>query len=911
MSGGGSTDFCLGDEQRKREAQELMDRIAASSLVKSGDGGVDALVSSRQLARKDRRPAKMAKSKPVREEKVEEEVQEEEQEREEEEEEMVEEPVEPMVEDDDEEALEEERELVAPVVAPEAPVAAPRADPQLSSLPPLSRPQDIALKRMELPVQQHEADVLGNVSTHDVIVVVAPTGSGKTTQLPQWLLEYGYRSLGMIAVTQPRKLACRMVSSRIAAETGLRWGDEIGYHTRHDKHYDHWDTCKVLLCTDGLLLAAARTDQLLQRYSVIVVDEAHERTLHTDVLLGLLSRVVVMRRQRWQAGGSVPPLKVVIMSATLDIDPLASLFTPKPCVMELPGRQYAVTTHHLLRTPTDLTGALEAAVKAVRKIVSQLPRGCILVFVPGKREIQWMIGKLTSELAHVEAVVDLLPLFAGQSQEMQQLPFEEAREHGWKIVVATNIAECSLTIPDARYVVDTGYTRSQLHDGVFVTQPCSQASANQRTGRAGRTREGHCYRMYSSAFYQYHMSAYEVPAALRVAPEELLMQMLALGVSRPVNFPLPSSPGSHALMDAARRLHTLGLLTSSSMPLQLTVLGTRAMKLPITPAQARFVLTSSHVRLASLICGVWSAQQLLPAGMVSGKQQRDLGDDQLDEKQRWWKKMRTQCDVMSVVEKLESGEDITPAHRTALVLAGQIVRMLEQSPDEPMPRSLVPTLQALLGACPWTLCRRDGKKYISLMDEQPVYLHPTHCSREFAQARHSWIACLSFLTLSERRYAVYPFHVQPQWLFDVLPGANLVDYSRVDEASATFDEQLGCVVAECSPRYGPLGSALPLQRIPFKNGAVFAKLLLTGEAGISSLAALSSSLRISALSLLTPPFPETCTRLLKVMERVHNMADLAAINRDTLLDAVLPFYVPAARPAARTAWTNLFQTNNQ
>lgn len=171
----------------------------------------------------------------------------------------------------------------------------------------------------------------------------------------------------MIAVTQPRKLACRMVSSRIAFETGLPWGTEVGYHTRHDKHYEHWDTCRIVLCTDGLLLAAARTDQLLQRYSVVVVrfvaqgkrrayhanvaqvDEAHERTLHTDVLLGLLSRVVVLRRQRWEAGGSIPPLKVVIMSATLDVDPLTALFRPEPRVCKLEGRQYPVTIHHALR----------------------------------------------------------------------------------------------------------------------------------------------------------------------------------------------------------------------------------------------------------------------------------------------------------------------------------------------------------------------------------------------------------------------------------------------------------------------------------------------------------------------------------------------------------------------------------
>jgi HrpA-like RNA helicase len=234
------------------------------------------------------------------------------------------------------------------------------------------------------------------------------------------------------------------------------------------------------------------------------------------------------------------------MSATLDVEPLLSLFQPAPRIMQLEGRQYPVTIHHLLRTPLDLAGALDAAVGAVRKIVESLPRGCILVFVPGNREIQWLISELQRALERVHDVVDLLPLYAGQSQEAQQLPFNEARENAWKIVVATNVAECSLTIPDARYVVDTGYARSQLHDGVFVTQPCSQASANQRTGRAGRTREGHCYRMYSSAFYVHHMEPHDVPHALRVPPEELLMQLLALGVGRPVTFPLPSAPAGMA-----------------------------------------------------------------------------------------------------------------------------------------------------------------------------------------------------------------------------------------------------------------------------------------------------------------------------------------------------------------------------
>jgi HrpA-like RNA helicase len=175
----------------------------------------------------------------------------------------------------------------------------------------------------------------------------------------------------------------------------------------------------------------------------------------------------------------------------------------------------------------------------------------------------------------------------------------------------------------------------------FVTEPCSQASANQRTGRAGRTREGHCYRMYSSAFYVHHMAAHDVPHALRVPSEELLMQLLALGVSRPVTFPLPSSPDPQTLMDAAARLHTLGLLTSARMPLRLTMMGSRAMSLPVSPAQARLVLTSDSVRLACAICGVWSAQQLLPSDKPSLSNDATMSS--------WWKRACSMCDVMGLV----------------------------------------------------------------------------------------------------------------------------------------------------------------------------------------------------------------------------------------------------------------------
>ncbi len=451
----------------------------------------------------------------------------------------------------------------------------------------------------ELPVSARREDIAAAIRDHQVVVVAGETGSGKTTQLPKICLELGRGALGVVGHTQPRRIAARSVAERIAEEVGTELGGQglVGYQVRFTDHTG--PNTLVKLMTDGILLAELQRDRLLSRYDTVIVDEAHERSLNIDFLLGYLKRLLPRR----------PDLKVVVTSATIDPDRFAAHFSdatgrPAP-VVEVSGRTYPVEVRYrpLLAEGADEDGEpflrdqTEAVVDAVRELVAEGP-GDILVFLPGEREIRDtadVLGGL-SRPGHPSGF-DVLPLYARLSAAEQHRVFAP---HGRRrVVLATNVAETSLTVPGIRYVVDSGLARISRYSYRTKVQrlpiePVSQASARQRSGRCGRLEAGVAIRLYSEEDYLARPE-YTDPEILRTNLASVLLQMAALGLGDMAAFPFVDPPDRRHVTAGVQLLEELGALAADRGPSRLTGVGRRLAAFPVDPRLGRMVLEADRL----------------------------------------------------------------------------------------------------------------------------------------------------------------------------------------------------------------------------------------------------------------------------------------------------------------------------
>jgi ATP-dependent helicase HrpA len=421
----------------------------------------------------------------------------------------------------------------------------------------------------QLPVSQRRDELLAAIRDNQVVVVAGETGSGKTTQLPKICLEL---ERGMIAHTQPRRLAARTVAERIAHELGVQLGEAVGYAVRFTDRSSP-DT-RVRLMTDGLLLAEIRRDRMLRRYDTIIVDEAHERSLNIDFLLGYLARILAKR----------PELKLVITSATIDPQRFSRHFGDAP-VVEVSGRTYPVEVRYRPLDDEADRDQTDAIGDAVEELLRE-PAGDVLVFLSGEREIRDTAEALSGRLPHD---VDILPLYARLSTREQQRVF---RPHdGRRIVLATNVAETSLTVPGIRYVVDPGTARISRYSARLKVQrlpiePVSQASADQRKGRCGRVADGICIRLYSEEDFE-QRPRFTDPEILRTNLASVILQMKAAGLGDVERFPFLDPPDRRQVRDGIRLLQELTALDSGE---RLTPLGRRLAQLPVDPRLGRMVL---------------------------------------------------------------------------------------------------------------------------------------------------------------------------------------------------------------------------------------------------------------------------------------------------------------------------------
>uniref|UniRef100_M8D6U6 RNA helicase n=1 Tax=Aegilops tauschii TaxID=37682 RepID=M8D6U6_AEGTA len=470
--------------------------------------------------------------------------------------------------------------------------AAAAANPSINrwnGRPYSARYLEILEKRRTLPVWQQKDEFLRVLRDNQTLILVGETGSGKTTQIPQFVLEAeGLSNRSMVACTQPRRVAAMSVSRRVAEEMDVTIGEEVGYSIRFEDCSSHKTVLKYL--TDGMLLREAMADPLLERYKVIVLDEAHERTLATDVLFGLLKEVLKNR----------PDLKLVVMSATLEAEKFQGYFSGAP-LMKVPGRLHPVEIFYTQEPERDY---LEAAIRTVVQIHMCEPAGDILVFLTGEEEIEDACRKINKEVNNMGdqvGPVKVVPLYSTLPPAMQQKifdpappPLKEGGPAGRKIVVSTNIAETSLTIDGIVYVIDPGFSKQKVYNPrirveSLLVSPISKASAHQRAGRAGRTQPGKCFRLYTEKSFNGDLQPQTYPEILRSNLANTVLTLKKLGIDDLVHFDFMDPPAPETLMRALEVLNYLGALDDEG---NLTSLGEMMSEFPLDPQMSKMLVIS-------------------------------------------------------------------------------------------------------------------------------------------------------------------------------------------------------------------------------------------------------------------------------------------------------------------------------
>src|SRR5580704_15209708 len=456
-----------------------------------------------------------------------------------------------------------------------------------AAMPPITYPP-------ELPVSQRRDDIAQAIKENQVVVIAGETGSGKTTQIPKICLELGRGVTGQIGHTQPRRLAARTVAERIAEELGSPLGETVGYQVRFTDVSA--DVTLIKLMTDGILLTELARDRQLKRYDTLIIDEAHERSLNIDFILGYLRKLLPER----------PDLKLIITSATIDPERFAAAFGGAP-VVEVSGRTYPVEVRYRPIEGGEDGDQGQAILDAVDELSGEGP-GDILVFLSGEREI-----RDTADLLAGRERLEVLPLYSRLSAAEQHRVFErrQASAHTRRVVLATNVAETSLTVPGIHYVIDPGTARISRYSHRTKVQrlpiePISQASANQRKGRSGRTADGICIRLYSEADFE-SRPEYTDPEILRTNLASVILQMAALGLGDVPKFPFIDPPDARNIADGLTLLAELNAFKDG----RITGLGRKLARLPVDPRIGRMILEADRngcVREVLIIAAALSIQ---------------------------------------------------------------------------------------------------------------------------------------------------------------------------------------------------------------------------------------------------------------------------------------------------------------
>lgn len=441
---------------------------------------------------------------------------------------------------------------------------------------------DIEECKKSLPVFPFRDDIIEAVRNHQVLIIEGETGSGKTTQIPQYLHEAGFTDDGKkIGCTQPRRVAAMSVASRVAQEMSVKLGNEVGYSIRFEDCTSERTIIKYM--TDGTLHREFLSEPDLQSYSVMIIDEAHERTLHTDILFGLVKDIARFRTD----------LKLLISSATLDAEKFSEFFDDAP-IFRIPGRRFPVDIYYTKAPEADY---VDACVISVLQIHATQPLGDILVFLTGQDEIetcQELLQDRVRRLGSKLRELIILPVYANLPSDMQAKIFDPTPPGARKVVLATNIAETSLTIDNIIYVIDPGFAKQNNFNSrtgmeSLMVVPISKASANQRAGRAGRVAPGKCFRLYTAWAYKHELEDNTIPEIQRINLGNAVLTLKALGINDLVHFDFLDPPPHETLVLALEQLYALGALNHHG---ELTKLGRRMAEFPVDPMMAKMLLAA-------------------------------------------------------------------------------------------------------------------------------------------------------------------------------------------------------------------------------------------------------------------------------------------------------------------------------
>ncbi|XP_064955139.1 probable pre-mRNA-splicing factor ATP-dependent RNA helicase DEAH2 isoform X2 [Musa acuminata AAA Group] len=601
-----------------------------------------------------------------------------------------------------------------------------------SGRPYSQRYHEILEKRKTLPVWQQKEEFLHVLKANQTLILVGETGSGKTTQIPQFVLEC--EDLGkrpMVACTQPRRVAAMSVSRRVAEEMDVTIGEEVGYSIRFEDCSSHRTILKYL--TDGMLLREAMADPLLERYKVIILDEAHERTLATDVLFGLLKEVLRNR----------PDLKLVVMSATLEAEKFQGYFSGAP-LMKVPGRLHPVEIFYTQEPERDY---LEAAIRTVVQIHMCEPSGDILVFLTGEEEIEDACRKITKEINNLGdqvGPVKVVPLYSTLPPAMQQkifepapAPLEEGGPPGRKIVVSTNIAETSLTIDGIVYVIDPGFSKQKVYNPrirveSLLVSPISKASAHQRAGRAGRTQPGKCFRLYTERSFKNDLQEQTYPEILRSNLANTVLTLKKLGIDDLVHFDFMDPPAPETLMRALEVLNYLGALDDDG---NLTKLGELMSEFPLDPQMAKMLVVSPEFNCSNEIVSI--------SAMLSGEDSSWCYENFINQR------------------TLKAADNVRQ----------QLVRIMARfnlklcSTDFNSRDYYINIRKAMLAGYFMQVAHleRTGH-YLTVKDNQVVHLHPSTC----LDHKPEWVIYNEYV-LTSRNFIRTVTDIRGEWLIDIAP----------------------------------------------------------------------------------------------------------------------------------------------
>ncbi|KAJ5397376.1 ATP-dependent RNA helicase DHX8 [Penicillium cosmopolitanum] len=629
----------------------------------------------------------------------------------------------------------------------------------------LGKRTDMSIKqqRESLPVYKFRKQLLDAVKDNQLMIVVGDTGSGKTTQLTQYLAEAGYGNNGMIGCTQPRRVAAMSVAKRVSEEVGCRLGAEVGYTIRFEDCTS--PETKIKYMTDGMLQREILLDPDLKKYSVIMLDEAHERTIATDILFGLLKKTIKRR----------PDLRLIVTSATLDAEKFSVYFNGCP-IFSIPGRTFPVEIMYSKEPESDY---LDATLITVMQIHLTEPAGDILVFLTGQEEIDTSCEILYERMKALGPSVPelvILPVYSALPSEMQSRIFEPAPPGGRKVIIATNIAETSITIDNIYFVIDPGFVKQNAYDpklgmDSLVVTPISQAQAKQRAGRAGRTGPGKTFRLYTEAAFNSEMLPTTIPEIQRQNLSHTILMLKAMGINDLLHFDFMDPPPTNTMLSALEELYALSALDDEGL---LTRLGRKMADFPMEPALAKVLIASVDMSCSDEMLSI-VAMLSITSVFYRPKEKQQQADQK---KSKFHDPHGDHLTLLNVYnawkhskfssawcfENFIQARQIKRAQDVRQQLLGIMNRYRHKIAS--CGRDTMKVRQALCTGFFRNAARKDPQEgYKTLVEGTPVYMHPS--SALFGKPSEHVI--YHDLVLTSKEYMHCTTSIEPKWLVEAAP----------------------------------------------------------------------------------------------------------------------------------------------